>query len=79
MNVMEMRMIRLMSELTRLDRIKNEYMRGSVGLALIVDKMRENRLKWFGHMVKREGTKAVRVFMEMNVEEKSRKERSKRR
>jgi hypothetical protein len=32
--------------------------------------MKENRQRWFGHMVKREETKAVRVIMKMNVEEK---------
>jgi len=35
---------------TRKDRIINEYVRGSKGVASIVDKMRENRVKWFGHV-----------------------------
>jgi len=29
--------------------------------------MRENRLRWFGHIMKREETKAVRVVMKMNI------------
>lgn len=32
----------------------NEYARGSIGVASIVDKMRENRLRWFKHVMRRE-------------------------
>jgi len=39
MGLVEMRMLRWMSRVTRKDRIKNEYVRGSIGIALIVDKM----------------------------------------
>jgi len=42
-----------MSEVTKEDRIKNEYVSGSIGVVPIVDKMRENRLKWFGHLMRR--------------------------
>jgi len=44
MNVAEMRMLKWMSGVTREDRIRNEYVRGSIGVASIVAKMRENRL-----------------------------------
>jgi len=40
-----MKMLRRMSGMTREDRIKNEYIKGSVGVAPIVDKFRENRLR----------------------------------
>jgi hypothetical protein len=40
----EMKMFRWMSRVTREDRIMNEYVRGSIGVASIVDKMRENGL-----------------------------------
>jgi hypothetical protein len=33
--------------------------------------MRENRLRWFGHLMRRKETKAIRVPMKMNVEGKS--------
>jgi hypothetical protein len=49
MNVAEMRMLRWMSEVTRDYRIRDEYVRGSIGVASIEDKIRENRLGWFGH------------------------------
>ena len=45
MSVTEMRMLRWMSGVTSEDRIKNKYVRGSIGVASIVDKMRENRLR----------------------------------
>jgi len=35
-----------MSGVTREDRIQNEYVRGSIGVKSIVDKIRENRIRW---------------------------------
>jgi len=32
---------------TREDRIRNEYVKGSIGVASIADNMRENRFRWF--------------------------------
>jgi len=32
--------------------------------------LKESRLRWFGHVVRREETKAVRVVIKMNVKEK---------
>jgi len=52
----------------REDKIRIKYIRGSIGVASIVKKIRENRLRWFGSMMSREKTKAVRVVMRMNVE-----------
>ena len=67
MSVAEMRMLWWMSGVTREDKIRNEYIRGSIGVASIVDKMRENRLRWFGHVLRREETEAVRLVREMHV------------
>ena len=41
MEVAEMRMLRWMCGITRRDRIRNEEIRGKVGIAPIKDKMRE--------------------------------------
>jgi len=43
-----------MSEVTREDRTRNKYVRGSIELALIMDKMRVIRFRWFGHVMRRE-------------------------
>jgi hypothetical protein len=58
-----------MSVVTKEDRIRNKYVR-SIGIASIVDKMRENRLRWFGHIMRRVKIKAIKVIMKMNIEGK---------
>ncbi|KAG5580522.1 hypothetical protein H5410_051149 [Solanum commersonii] len=35
---------------TRSDKIRNEVIREKVGVASVVDKLREARLRWFGHV-----------------------------
>ncbi|XP_047984026.1 uncharacterized protein LOC125224642 [Leguminivora glycinivorella] len=48
-----MKMLRWMCGVTRLDRIRNEYVRGSLGVRDIADKMQESRLRWYGHVGRR--------------------------
>ncbi|PHT40147.1 hypothetical protein CQW23_19001 [Capsicum baccatum] len=52
MKVVEMRMLRWMCGCTRKGRIRNEVIRDKVGAALVEDKMREARLRWFNHMMR---------------------------
>ena len=49
-SVAKMRMLRWMSGKTRDDRIRHDTIRERVGVAPIVEKLVENRLRWFGHV-----------------------------
>jgi hypothetical protein len=67
MSVTEIRILRRMSEMTREDRIRTEYVKGKIGVVSIVDKKRENRLRCFGHVMRRKENNVVRVIMKINV------------
>ncbi|VFQ90818.1 unnamed protein product [Cuscuta campestris] len=56
----EMRMLRWMCGKTRLDRISNEVIRRQVGMVPVEDKLREARLRWFGHVRRRDADALVR-------------------
>ena len=43
-------MLRWMYGKTRMDKVRNEDIRSLVGVASIEDKIRENRLRYFGHI-----------------------------
>ncbi|KAG5565645.1 hypothetical protein RHGRI_001531 [Rhododendron griersonianum] len=60
MSVAEMRMLRWICGKTRRDRIRNETVREMVGVAPIEEKLRENRLRWFGHVYRRPGDAVVK-------------------
>jgi len=45
---------------TRLDRIRNIVIRERVVVAALEDKMRETRLRWFGHVKRRSVSASVR-------------------
>ncbi|KAH1254887.1 Succinate dehydrogenase subunit 7B, mitochondrial [Glycine max] len=63
--VAEMRMLRWMCGKTRQDKIRNEAIRERVGVAPIVEKMVENRLRWFGHVERRPVDSVVRRVNQM--------------
>ena len=47
MDVIDMKMLRRMSEYTLKDRISNDHIRERVGVAPILEKMREYHLRWY--------------------------------
>lgn len=55
-------MLRWMCELTIGDRVRNEIIQKKVGVASVDDKIREGRLIWFGHMMRRSTDTRVRRY-----------------
>ena len=58
LSVTEMKMLRMMCGVTKLDRVRNEYVRASMGVENIEDVLAQRRLSWFGH-VSRKGQEDV--------------------
>jgi len=67
--VAEMRMIRRVCGYMRMDRIRNGVIRDVVKVAPIEDKMKETRLRWFGHVKKKDGDALVRRCERINIPE----------
>ncbi|KAK3568206.1 hypothetical protein QTP86_000223 [Hemibagrus guttatus] len=64
LEVAELKMLRFSLGVTRLDRIRNEYIRGTAHVGRLGDKVREARLRWFGHVQRREMVRVVQVMYE---------------
>ncbi|KAF3673517.1 putative pectinesterase 8-like [Capsicum annuum] len=60
LEVAEMRMLRWMCGHTRKDSVRNEIIWEKVGVASVEDKMREVKLRWFGHVMGRGSDAPVR-------------------
>ena len=75
----EMRMLRCMSGVTKLDRIRNERIRGTTKVREISKKVQESRLEWYGHAVRRVDEYVGKRVVGMKVPGKRRRGRPKRR
>ena len=78
-DVAEMRMLSWMSGVTKLDRIRNERIRATTKVGEISNKVQESRLKWYGHVLRREDEYLGKRLMTMEVPWKRRRGRPKRR
>ena len=54
MGVAELKMVRWALGVTRKDKIRNEYVRGTAKIAKLGDQLQNARLRWYGHMKRRE-------------------------
>ena len=79
LDVAEMRMLRWMSGVTKLDRIRNDRIRGTTKVGEISKKVQESRLKWYGHVLRREEEYVGKRVMVMEVPGKRTRGRPKRR
>ncbi|CAO2829191.1 unnamed protein product [Amaranthus hypochondriacus] len=70
MKVTEMRMLRWMCGHTLMDRIRNQEFRDKLGVASISGKLRESRLRWFGHVQRKTFDAPVRRVESIIVEGK---------
>jgi len=62
-----MRMLRWILGLTLRDRKRNDDIRHILGVACITDKVREARLRWYGHVQRREEDDCVKRILKANV------------
>ncbi|KAK3568487.1 hypothetical protein QTP86_008540 [Hemibagrus guttatus] len=79
LEVAELKMLRFSLGVTRLDRIRNEYIRGTTHVGRLGDKVREARLRWFGHVQRRESEYIGRRILDMELPGRRQRGRPKRR
>jgi len=76
-NVAEMRMLRWMCGVTRKDKIRNDYIKGTVKVTEVSAKMQERRINWYGHVIRSEEGYIGNQVMEMHVDGRRRRGRPK--
>ncbi|KAK3568192.1 hypothetical protein QTP86_000235 [Hemibagrus guttatus] len=79
LEVAELKMLRFSLGVTRLDRIRNKYIRGTAHVGHLGDKVREARLRWFGHVQRRESEYIGRRMLDMELPGRRQRGRPKRR
>ncbi|KAK3568622.1 hypothetical protein QTP86_010800 [Hemibagrus guttatus] len=78
LEVAELKMLRFSMGVTRLDRIRNENIRGTAHVVRLGDKVREARLRWFGHVQRRESEYIGRRMLDMELPGRRQRGRPKR-
>ena len=77
MEVVEKKMLRFAMGVMRKDKIRNEYIRSTVKIELLGIKMRECRLRWYGHVMRRDQEYVGRKMMELELQGKRKRGRPK--
>ena len=74
-----MKMLRFALGVTRKDKVRNEYIRDTVKVERLGMKMKEGRLRWYGHVMRRDQEYVGRKMIEMELPGKRKRGRPKRR
>ena len=77
LDVAEMKMLRWMSGVTKMDRVRNEYIRGSLKVAEVSKKIQEARLRWYSDVMNSFQKQVAREAMDKEVVGRRRKARPK--
>jgi len=64
----EMRMFRWMCGVKLQDRVRSTELRNRLGLDDIISVLQQNRLRWYGHVLRKEDNDWVKKCMEYQVE-----------
>ena len=79
MEVAELKMLRFSLGVTRMDKIRNEYIRGTAQVGKFGEKTREARLRWYGHHRRKDDGYIGRRMLRMELPGKRKRGRPKRR
>ena len=79
LEVAELRMLRFAMGVMRLDKIKSTHVRGTVNIVRIGKKVRETRLRWYGHVLQRNAEYVGKQVIGMDLPGKRRRGRPLRR
>ena len=79
MEVAELKMVRWPLGVTRKDKMRNEYVRGTAKIAKLGDKLRNAKLRWYGHVKRREESYVRKRMKEMAAPGRRKRGRPRRR
>ncbi|KAK6744983.1 hypothetical protein RB195_011597 [Necator americanus] len=67
LHAMEMRMLRSTIGVTLKEKVFNDAVRSIFGAVPITEEMKEARLKWFGHVLRREEDSVAKTALKLDV------------
>ncbi|KAK6737515.1 hypothetical protein RB195_019929 [Necator americanus] len=67
LHAMEMRMLRWTIGVTLKEKVSNDTVRSIFGVVPITEKMKEARLRWFGHVLQREEDSVAKTALKLDV------------
>ncbi|KAK6743463.1 hypothetical protein RB195_010616 [Necator americanus] len=67
LHAMEMRMLRWTMGVTLREKVSNDTVRSIFGVVPITEKMKEARMRWFGHVLQREEGSVAKTALKLDV------------